>query len=115
MESIHEILILKPYGVLGKQKLSTDGNKVIEKGDDPANMDSCVIVDCGEFWIFKCIYSHHPQKINILIHIIVLPSLNKQSILITSSLQMALILPEECLAIYTDGWVLILGNASQTM
>lgn len=47
MESIHEILELKPYGVLGKQKLSTDTTKVIEKGDDPANMDSCVIVDCG--------------------------------------------------------------------
>jgi hypothetical protein len=48
MESIHEILVLKPYGVLGRQKLSTDDKKVIVKGDDPANMDSCVVVDAGK-------------------------------------------------------------------
>lgn len=42
--SIHEVMSLKPYGVLGKQR-SVKYNKDIQRGDDPANMDSCVIVD----------------------------------------------------------------------
>ncbi len=49
---LHSLLQIKPYSVLGAQ-VQPDNGAIVEAGEDPASLPSCVVVDVGRMHISR--------------------------------------------------------------